>query len=984
MMKKEYIVIGLALIQILSFSVFLKGFFPLKQGLKGFARLEDSPAVPGHTDNSVPRGHYDRLIIVVIDALRADFVLASQTYMPFLKEMIRDGHVLPFTAKAHPPTVTLPRIKALTTGGIPGFVDVVLNFGSSSLEEDNIISQLKRAGKELVFFGDDTWMKLFPDHFSRTDGTTSFFVTDYTEVDMNVTRHLPEEMTLDDWDVMVLHYLGLDHIGHLDGPRSPLISPKLFEMDNVLQKLYQAMRQWLDERDLTSLMMVCGDHGMSDQGGHGGASPGETTVPVIFFSPSLHDTVPVPALNMASPGSIMQIDVAPTLAALMGIPIPKNNLGEIVASTLVGYSLEDKVRLMQVNGHQVSLLLEQNVANVEKENGYRRYEQVMNRHSDWLKTKSTNMSRESWEMIGNRLVKDYGKAVQEMRSRVSETSTNYDLHGMGVGIVLICLILLLLLLLSVSDMSTFRLSTNRIAVCLICCIPVVLGHMTMCTSQLRSDFLCMTHILILPIQLMVMIAVVMATLFLVMSLVKYRGRIMYVRMSCVEWVFIGGSLLHTLSLLSSSFVEEEHQTWYFYITTLHAVIICNLIGAVCSQAASQRAGSIGDFDRHEQTTDNQNSHKTRRDTSYHEIIKQREKLDCGSSSITVWTSVTSVAAMFVVLMLCSVLRRWNQTGDKWLTVPDMGDWLVRPENKSALSAVVAISMLCLVTTRWRSSSLIQSSCSILAAISTYCSKAATGVIVFPGVYSGMTKGVLEAQLTYLILFLSLIMLLWQWRSQQGEPGYQATDLWSSLQTIWLLVMMLLLRPHNSALVAMVAAIESLVSGHMISITKLRPAFLTLYCLWMGQATFFFQGNSNSLTTVDVAAGYVGLHDYHPLLIGLLMCLSTYAGPIFWMVSLLKYISTMDVNLDDVSRTNKLRVGHQEAAVTVLMSRALPLSVYCVLVTVERYHLFVWTVFSPKLLYEGVTTVVLSTFAILHAVLALSHSSRAKSRKIHER
>lgn len=113
MTKKEYIVIGLALLQILSFSVFLKGFFPLKQGLKGFARLEDSPAVPGDTDNSVPSGHYDRLIIVVIDALRADFVLASQTYMPFLKEMIRDGHVLPFIAKAHPPTVTLPRIKVL-------------------------------------------------------------------------------------------------------------------------------------------------------------------------------------------------------------------------------------------------------------------------------------------------------------------------------------------------------------------------------------------------------------------------------------------------------------------------------------------------------------------------------------------------------------------------------------------------------------------------------------------------------------------------------------------------------------------------------------------------------------------------------------------------------------------------------------------------------------------------------------------------------
>lgn len=72
--------------------------------------------------------------------------------------------------------------QAITTGSIPGFVDVVLNFGSTALYEDNIVTQLTRAGKILTFFGDDTWLRLFPDHFIRSDGTTSFFVTDYTEV----------------------------------------------------------------------------------------------------------------------------------------------------------------------------------------------------------------------------------------------------------------------------------------------------------------------------------------------------------------------------------------------------------------------------------------------------------------------------------------------------------------------------------------------------------------------------------------------------------------------------------------------------------------------------------------------------------------------------------------------------------------------------------------------------------------------------------
>ena len=77
----------------------------------------------------------------------------------------------------------MPRIKAITTGSTPSFLDLILNFAesdtSSSLaHQDNWLVQLnsKQAGK-LVMYGDDTWLKLFPDLFSRADGTSSFFVS---------------------------------------------------------------------------------------------------------------------------------------------------------------------------------------------------------------------------------------------------------------------------------------------------------------------------------------------------------------------------------------------------------------------------------------------------------------------------------------------------------------------------------------------------------------------------------------------------------------------------------------------------------------------------------------------------------------------------------------------------------------------------------------------------------------------------------------
>lgn len=90
---------------------------------------------------------------------------------------------MPFTAHASSPTVTLPRVKAITTGSVPSFLDVILNLAESDTSaalanQDTWLSQLKaQPDGRLVMYGDDTWLKLFPDTFDRFDGTTSFFVS---------------------------------------------------------------------------------------------------------------------------------------------------------------------------------------------------------------------------------------------------------------------------------------------------------------------------------------------------------------------------------------------------------------------------------------------------------------------------------------------------------------------------------------------------------------------------------------------------------------------------------------------------------------------------------------------------------------------------------------------------------------------------------------------------------------------------------------
>lgn len=44
---------------------------------------------------------------------------------------------------------------------------------------DNGLDQLAIAGWKMVMFGDDTWLKLFPDKFMRHDGVNSFYVSTF-------------------------------------------------------------------------------------------------------------------------------------------------------------------------------------------------------------------------------------------------------------------------------------------------------------------------------------------------------------------------------------------------------------------------------------------------------------------------------------------------------------------------------------------------------------------------------------------------------------------------------------------------------------------------------------------------------------------------------------------------------------------------------------------------------------------------------------
>lgn len=147
----------------------------------------------------------------------------------------------------------------------------------------------------------------------------------------------------------------------------------------------------------------------------------------------------------------------------------------------------------------------------------------------------------------------------------------------------------------------------------------------------------------------------------------------------LEVLLVVLTALHTLSLLSSSLVEEEHQTWYFYTTTLHTLILLLSLSRGAQQwAESTDSHQARDGDLPEDSCHNAGGAeymelRPRRPLSQ-KTADQRIPAEKKSVDSSFWRTAFGLV---VVLCILRVLRRWNQTGNKWLDVPDVGDWLVK-------------------------------------------------------------------------------------------------------------------------------------------------------------------------------------------------------------------------------------------------------------------------------------------------------------------
>uniref|UniRef100_A0A8C6U0X7 Phosphatidylinositol glycan anchor biosynthesis class G n=1 Tax=Neogobius melanostomus TaxID=47308 RepID=A0A8C6U0X7_9GOBI len=873
--------------EVLGVALFLRGFFPapVKSTLSSNSRLSELPPEP-RPNASLPPRLFGRVVLMLVDALREDFLFGpnGRSFMPYTRHLVERGSAHSYVAKARAPTVTMPRIKALTSGSIPGFIDVVVNLNSHALQEDNLVSQAKAAGKRMIFYGDDTWLKLFPKHFQESDGTTSFFVSDYTEVDNNVTRHLDSTLRRDDWDMLILHYLGLDHIGHISGPHSSLVQPKLLEMDDVFKKIHSSLVSKEADGSPPYLLVLCGDHGMSEMGSHGGSSEPEVNTALLLVSPAFR--------RKGTPLAVEQVDLAPTLALGLGLPVSQNSVGRVLPQILEELPLRDQLRLLHLNGHQLSLLLRDSLPHYQQDPGWEQFRVAEKAHGSWVKLYLEGNASEILQNVGQKVLKQYLQALASMSAALSRQLGRYDMYSMVVGLGLVFQLLVVLVLSMPESLSGAALVDVPLLPVLLSlpfyllCLLLAALHVWLCTAARSTCFLCA-----LPWGL-------------AFTAVAVTARCLWPRSSFSEldWLLLLGTLGHALLLGSSSFVEEEHQLQH-------------------------NKDSLVTF---KPWTD----------------VKAEKWLALATPPFT--------------LLCCRLLRSLNQTGVQWAHLPDLGHWLNSSEHKAALSLVAAVCLLLIYFLVQRKCSLVSKAALGLGLVGVYTYRAAIGNVSFPWQHSTRhaEKGTVEARFVYVfvlgILFSGTKDLL---RSQlSSAPRLRTRGLWEVYAGLVLLVA-LLFRAHNLPVLCGSLLVQELMSRFVWSRLHYDAAQVTIMHYWFGQAAFYFQGNSNNIGTIDISVGFVGLDSYVEAPAVFLTALSTFSGPTLWSAHLLCYLSR---------HSSPAAVSHGCYVLALLCS--VPCALFLLLITTLRYHLFIWSVFSPKLLYEALQLLLTAGVCLVYTAM----------------
>ncbi|MCL6431067.1 MAG: alkaline phosphatase family protein [Anaerolineae bacterium] len=272
--------------------------------------MRSQPQSTGHTTTPLAR----QVVLIIVDGLRDDAVAS----MPNLSSLRRQGASARALLRA--PSLSQPAWTTIVTGAWPEINGApLINVSEAELAPisvDTIFAAARRANLSTALAGGSWWERMVPrdllDAIASVEGSGPVADQQATDAAIRFLRNFQPSFLL-------VHLGNVDSVAHDSGALSEACHEAALEADRQIGDIAAAM----DLRN--SVLMVCSDHGHIDRGGHGGPDPTVVTTPFVALGGPV-----IPG----DCGTIAQVDIAPTIAAILGAPMPRLNQGNICFAIL--------------------------------------------------------------------------------------------------------------------------------------------------------------------------------------------------------------------------------------------------------------------------------------------------------------------------------------------------------------------------------------------------------------------------------------------------------------------------------------------------------------------------------------------------------------------------------------------------------------------------------------------------------------------------
>lgn len=252
-----------------------------------------------------------RVVLVVIDGLGA-----SESRLPYLDEVRAQG--VSAVARTAYPSISRPNYVTILSGVPPRDSGVRTNMVREPTGVDAVMVRAHAAGLTVATASDfGSFASLFP---RAVDGTSRPPFDDVRRLDsLDELGANLAELVRGDAALVAILALDVDRAGHAHGVGS--------EYRSAAAAVDRMLRSALSGLDLTrDAVIITADHGHVAPGGHGGLEPDVMQVPLVLAGAGV--------VKGAAVCDARSIDVAPTVAALLGIPAPGHAEGRALVEVL--------------------------------------------------------------------------------------------------------------------------------------------------------------------------------------------------------------------------------------------------------------------------------------------------------------------------------------------------------------------------------------------------------------------------------------------------------------------------------------------------------------------------------------------------------------------------------------------------------------------------------------------------------------------------